>query len=204
MPFVQRGILNLEKGDTHSVVCGLFLPHRRRVRRATSVPSKPRKPRHPYTRSDVRGRLIEARLAMGLTQDELANSTGFDPKSIKNWEKRDARPPKPENIAVLALALKVPLRWLAEGEGDEPKFAKSAERAGERAPLPARGIASTRDYAALMRRIHSSARTAFVADSEDPVAAAHALLDAIDATRDRQAALVGQIAAMAERWRRRE
>ena len=58
-----------------------------------------------------------ARLALNLSQEELAERTGLTPRTLYSYEKGKALP-RESNLEKLAEALHVPLRCLSE-EGDE-------------------------------------------------------------------------------------
>lgn len=132
----------------------------------------------------------------GLTQQGLAKKAGLSLKSVKNWEKRGTAPPKDESQAKLARALGVPLLWLTDGAGEEPDFTtpKAPEIAVSEAP-------SSRDYDSLMQRFRDrlADQGHLVAETDDPVAEAHALLDDIDAAYRRQIVIVARVVAFARK-----
>lgn len=68
-------------------------------------------------------RLKEARLAAGLTQEQLAQACGVTNRAVSAWEKGRASDILAENLFAAADKLKVDPRWLATGHEDQAKAA---------------------------------------------------------------------------------
>jgi transcriptional regulator with XRE-family HTH domain len=69
-------------------------------------------------------RVVGAREALGLSQQELAKKLGVKLKSLRMWED-DQSEPRANNLQRLSGVLNVSLRWLLTGEGEgisEPAF----------------------------------------------------------------------------------
>lgn len=64
----------------------------------------------------TRFRILGARKAANLTQEELSRRVGCAMMSVSRWETRDT-PPGPEHLRKLADALDVDRAWLAWGDG---------------------------------------------------------------------------------------
>lgn len=81
----------------------------------------------PMEKRTVGTRIRRARLAMGLSQPELAELVGVKRLSIGQWE-RDARLPSTELLMKLVEALGVRLAWVMTGKGNGPPRAKVIAR----------------------------------------------------------------------------
>jgi transcriptional regulator with XRE-family HTH domain len=68
-----------------------------------------------------------ARLRLILQQwpsaDRLARAMGVSPSAFRKWVKGEAEPSR-ERLVALASSARVPIGWLATGEGPEPDFAE--------------------------------------------------------------------------------
>lgn len=62
-------------------------------------------------------RLADARLALGLSAEELARSIGVKAATLEKWE-NDTSEPAAGRLSHLAELLNVSLRWLMTGEGE--------------------------------------------------------------------------------------
>ena len=69
-------------------------------------------------------RLREARLAAGLTQEQLAHACGVTNRAVSAWEKGRASDILAENLFAAADKLGVDPRWLATGHEDQARSAK--------------------------------------------------------------------------------
>lgn len=70
-----------------------------------------------YQLATLGERLIAAREAQGLTQQELAIRIGVKLKTLQDWE-TDENEPRANRIQMLCGLLNVSLRWLLNGEGE--------------------------------------------------------------------------------------
>lgn len=62
-------------------------------------------------------RLADARQAVGLSQEDLANRLGVKLKTLRAWE-NDISEPRANRLQMVAGLLNVSLRWLLTGQGD--------------------------------------------------------------------------------------
>jgi ribosome-binding protein aMBF1 (putative translation factor) len=69
----------------------------------------------PISTDLIGGRIREARMKMGMTMREFADTQGFHLSDMSGWE-RGIRPPKAEKLEKLAKALGVTETWLREGK----------------------------------------------------------------------------------------
>ena len=61
----------------------------------------------------------EARISLGWSQLQLAREVGVSPRSVQAYE-RGEKTPRPVMLANLAKALKVSVKFLADGDCDDP------------------------------------------------------------------------------------
>lgn len=98
---------------------------------------------------DVGVRLRHARKLRGMTQQELAKSSGVTQASISEVETGESKSPVGTNLIKLAQSLKVSAEWLASGKGQ-------MEQAD--APLPPEALSVARDWMRLAPEVRSSVR----------------------------------------------
>jgi transcriptional regulator with XRE-family HTH domain len=65
----------------------------------------------------IAGRIREARLALNLTEEDLANRLGVGPETVTEWESGD-RDPRSNRVIMLAGVLGVSAHWLLDGSAD--------------------------------------------------------------------------------------
>lgn len=63
-------------------------------------------------------RIVAAREAIGMTEEELARRLGIRLKTLQGWE-QDLSEPRANKLQILAGVLNVSFRWLLTGEGTE-------------------------------------------------------------------------------------
>lgn len=89
--------------------------------------------------------------------DRLARVTGVSPSAFRKWLRGEAEPSR-ERLVALANASGVPVGWLANGDGPEPRFqgtTGSVRSRGAAAPLDA-GL-DRQDYVVLPKRPETAA-----------------------------------------------
>lgn len=70
--------------------------------------------------SSMGDRLRAARLARGLTQQELAYRIDATASTVSKWERGELANPHSDAIIAIAVSLDVSLDWLLRGEGPGP------------------------------------------------------------------------------------
>ncbi|WP_108482971.1 helix-turn-helix domain-containing protein [Oceaniglobus ichthyenteri] len=63
-------------------------------------------------------RLADARVAVGMSQEDLARRVGVKISTLRNWE-NDMAEPRANKLSMLSGLLNVSLRWLLTGEGED-------------------------------------------------------------------------------------
>jgi transcriptional regulator with XRE-family HTH domain len=71
-------------------------------------------------------RLVRARKRRGLTQVQLARAAGLAADVMVSRYERGEHTPHAATMGALADALRVPMDWLARGQGPEPRWGKAA------------------------------------------------------------------------------
>jgi transcriptional regulator with XRE-family HTH domain len=67
---------------------------------------------------DLAKRILDRRLELGLSQNDIARALGITNKAVSHWETGRSQNIKLEHLVDLADVLRVDLRWLAVGKGD--------------------------------------------------------------------------------------
>lgn len=62
-------------------------------------------------------RVVAAREALSLSEEDLARRLGIKLKTLRNWE-QDVAEPRANKLQMLSGVLNVSMRWLLTGEGD--------------------------------------------------------------------------------------
>lgn len=65
----------------------------------------------------IGSRIRQARKALGLSQQSLADMVGVNQSAISGWERGDSDPTT-DNMAATAIVLSVEFEWLATGRGE--------------------------------------------------------------------------------------
>lgn len=112
-------------------------------------PSDIGSPDNPDMARDVGVRLRHARKLRGMTQQELAKSSGVTQASISEVETGESKSPVGTNLIKLAQSLRVSAEWLASGKGQMDQ----AEM-----PLPPEALSVARDWMRLAPEVRSSVR----------------------------------------------
>jgi transcriptional regulator with XRE-family HTH domain len=97
---------------------------------------------------DVGVRLRHARKLRGMTQQELAKSSGVKQASISEVETGESKSPVGTNLVKLAQSLQVSPEWLASGKGPMEQLDQ----------LPPEALSVARDWMRLAPEVRSSVR----------------------------------------------
>lgn len=82
----------------------------------------------------IGARVKIARKHRGISQQELADAVGVTQPSVSEWE-RKLTEPTTDNLASIAIALKVNFNWLAANQGEMEGYSSPALLAEESKPL---------------------------------------------------------------------
>jgi transcriptional regulator with XRE-family HTH domain len=112
-------------------------------------------------------RLVGARDAAGLSQEELSRRLGVKLSTLRGWEE-DVVEPRGNKLQMVAGMLNVSIRWLLTGEGDGLSGpaesgslrAGAAEALSELAKLRTQSLTLSRQMGQIERRLRSLLREA--------------------------------------------
>src|SRR5579859_651956 len=100
---------------------------------------------------------LQAILKHWPSADRLARATGVSPSAFRKWLRGEAEPSR-ERLVALANASGVPVGWLANGDGPEPRFQSAVTTARPRGPVTLLGSHLDRqDYVVLPKRPEAAA-----------------------------------------------
>jgi phage repressor protein C with HTH and peptisase S24 domain len=100
---------------------------------------------------------LQAILKHWPSADRLARATGVSPSAFRKWLRGEAEPSR-ERLVALANASGVPVGWLANGDGPEPRFQRGTTTARARGiAVPLEAGLDRQDFVVLPKRPEAAA-----------------------------------------------